>query len=177
MILYKYTIKLLFMIFTKQYISRCDKKGLICAIINIRNTFLKYSIYYISRTHGADCLYFSTNLQSFKTIQWMETSMDSQLKSLPFQIHSLFYKAVNTTSIPIGMEGMGSHEVVGPSNSNGQMASIQAFSCSTHHEMQLHQCPVSLASFVVIPCWLSAQPGKLEPLTDRPSIHGCQTGP
>ena len=65
---------------------------------------------------------------------------------------------------------LGSHEVARPSDTKffyGQMALIQAVFSATCHKMYLHQCPVSPASPVVIPCRLSDWPGKLKPFTDR----------
>ena len=97
---------------------------------------------------------------------------------MPAIFDSLFHKVVNTTSIPIGV--VRSHEVAGSSNTKtfyGQMALIQAVFSSTCLKMKLHRYPVSPASPVVIPCRLSALPGKLEPFTDYPSIRGRQTGP
>ena len=44
----------------------------------------------------------------------------------------------------------------------GQMSSIQTV--------------FSFTRTVVIPCQLSAWPGKLDPFTDNPSTCGCQTG-
>ena len=49
---------------------------------------MKYSIPYISRMHRTACMHFSTNLQSSKTIHWMDSLMDSYLKCLPFLIWS-----------------------------------------------------------------------------------------
>ena len=62
---------------------------------------------------------------------------------MPAILDSLFHKVVNTTSIPIGVEGggwgvAGSHKVAGSSNTKtfyGQMASIQAVFSSTHLKM------------------------------------------
>ena len=101
---------------------------------------------------------------------------------MPAILDSLFHKEINTTSIPIGVEGGGWwgatkwQEVPIQKLSYDQMASIQAVFSSTRFKMWLHRCPVSPASPVVIPCRLSAWLGKLEPLTDHPNIRGRQTG-
>ena len=102
---------------------------------------------------------------------------------MPTILDGLFHKLVNTTSSPIGVEGggvVGSHKVAGPSNSRNIIWSNDINSgCFQLHMSQnvADQCPVSLASPVVIPCRLSAWPGELEPFTDHPSTDGCQTGP
>ena len=103
---------------------------------------------------------------------------------MPMILDSLFHKVINTTSIPIGVEGGGwwgatkwrELPIQKPLWPNG-------FN-SGHFQLHMSQnvatvdrCPVSPASLVVIPCQLSAWPGKLEPFTEHPSIDGCQTGP
>ena len=71
---------------------------------------------------------------------------------MPAILDSLFHKVVNTTSIPIGVEGRewwGATKWRDPPIQelfSSQLASIQAIYSSTCHKMQLHQCSVSPAS-------------------------------
>ena len=95
-------------------------------------------------------------------------------------LDSLFDKIVNTTSSPIGVGVVGSHEVAETSNTktvlwpNGFIPG----------HFQLHMLPnvaTSMPSLTSHSCGDSmpavCQPGKLEPFTDHPSTNGCQTGP
>ena len=70
---------------------------------------------------------------------------------MPAILDSLFHKLVNTTSIPIGVQGGGGGEVPIQNLFYGQMASIQAVFSSTRLKIYIHRCPVSPASPVVIP--------------------------
>ena len=75
---------------------------------------------------------------------------------------------------------MGSYKVAGSSDSRfiyGQMASIQAFFNPTFHKIYLNPCLLaqSPASCVLIPCQLSACPGKMGPSIDHLDTHQCQT--
>ena len=107
---------------------------------------------------------------------------NEQLVELPAILDSLFHKVVNTTSKSGGVAGwgeVGSHEVAGPSDQKNfydHVASIQAVFSPKYHKTQLNHCPVSPASRVVIPCQLSACPGKMEPFIDHPGTLGRQTG-
>ena len=53
--------------------------------------------------HVATCMQFSTNLQSLKVC----SLVDQLFNKLPTILDGLFHKVVDTTSIPVGVEGGG----------------------------------------------------------------------
>ena len=86
-------------------------------------------------------MHFFTNLKSFKTIQWMDSSMDSYIVEMSAILDSLLHKVVDTTSSPIGVEGGGWwgapkwQDLLIQENLSGQMTSIQAVFSSKYHKM------------------------------------------
>ena len=58
--------------------------------------------------HKAACVQFSMNLQSLMIIQWINSSMNSQLVDLPTILDNLFQEVVNATITPVRvLEGGG----------------------------------------------------------------------
>ena len=63
-------------------------------------------------TYRAVCMQLSINLQLFKVIQWIYSSVDSYLeKPTVLDMYILFQELVNTTNTSIGM--LDSHKMVG----------------------------------------------------------------
>ena len=104
------------------------------------------------------------------------------LVEMPAILDSLFHKVVNTTSIPIGVEGGG----------GGEPRSGRNFRCKNFLWpngfnsgcFQLHMSQnvaTSMPSLTSQSCSDSLPAVclavKLEPFTDQPSTHGRQTGP
>ena len=84
-------------------------------------------------------MHFFTNLQSSKTIQWIDSSVDGWLKCLPFiyqliNTDSFICQLINMTSTSIGV--LGSHEVVSALVQKFYMAQWAVFS-HTYHKMYL----------------------------------------
>ena len=102
---------------------------------------------------------------------------------MPAILDSLFHKVVNTTSIHIGVEGggcWGATKWRGPSNAKAFLwpTGFNSGRFQLHMSQNVARSMPSLASqFCSDSRRLSAWPGKLEPFTDHPSTHGCQTGP
>ena len=113
------------------------------------------------RMHKGACVHFSTNLQSLMVVQWINSSMNSQLNCPPFQI-------VCFTRQPISQELLQGREGGQPQRGEFQFKifiwpyGINS-SCFQPHISQ-NLCPVLPAGRVVIPCQQSACPGKA--LTD-----------
>ena len=80
-------------------------------------------------------MHFSTNPQLSKTIQWMDSSMDSWLKCPPFL--KLAIAIATTTSISIGV--VNSHKVVGSSDSKFFIAKYVASNQAVFSPMYISQ--------------------------------------
>ena len=94
----------------------------------------------------------------------------SSCKHIYYVLDSLFHEVVNTTNTPVGVESGGAvyiHKVEGCSDSKMHVAIWN--SDHTYHIMQLNPSPILPASHVVIPCWLSVCPGKMEPFIGHPA--------
>ena len=124
-------------------------------------------------SHGASCTQFSTNLQLYKSIHCMYSTMDNQLNCLPFQI------VTNTTSALYEVVGWGLWGAMEWRAKQHVMhlyflqASTKSHRCSKYHKKQLNHWTISLASCVEIYSHVQLRLWSAEPTTHNWSTHGC----
>ena len=106
---------------------------------------------YVSRMHGAAYMQFSAVVQLLKVFQFMNSSMNSQLNWLPFQI--VF---INTTSAHIGVVGWGWWGATGVEEKKHvwkldiQVKSNKVLLCLKYHKKQPNQWITTTANHLVI---------------------------
>ena len=146
-----------------------------------RSYMYNYKYLYISKYS----IYYSVSQECMELLLWIFPLMYSHPRSFcewtlqwiaSWDAHffdSFIYQLVNITSISIGV--VCSHEVKGCSDSKNYMAKDINSGCFQPHISQnlamVYWCPVLLACFVVIPCWLSAWLGKLKLFKGHLSTH------